>query len=395
MTPPKAPEWTPPLEGLFVVDVSNVCRDQHLPPFDERRPEVPQAQRLRTVVSELRARHGRGVDVRFVADRSLREAFRRGDRLRDWDAMRTAFDIEVERYADPRILEYAYNERRHVVTRDKFFAHRRREPWILACPERFVRPVFADGAWHLRPTGIRAVPDSWLTEAAEKDRLRDTGLLRGDRLMSWVVERKWRCDQEYCEASQNWERRLLSFPYVDDGVACCPECGLPAVPVGPRGTWAEVKVKSSVDGRELYRFPVSADEAPVTLGRGLGSKGISLDALVDADGAPAIDPARAQRLSRVHACVELDGTGRLLVTDLGSANGTTGLGGNRPRRLAENEPWELVPAPPRDKAHRAKEQRRAELGGVVVLERSAVEYVTTVPAVHPRSTDGRHTVLPR
>ena len=378
------------MDALFVIDVSNVCRDAEVPPVDVRNPLAPRAERLHRLVRELRGRHTASTDMRFVADDSLCPVFAHYGLRHEWVSLCRLYDIEVVKYADPLILEYAYNERRHVVSRDHYLSFRRQQPWILDYPERFLAPCYRNGAWALVPSGVRPVSDTLVTEAEEKDDLKDAGL---DRSAQEILDRAWRCTAGFCELSQNWERRLLVFPVVDRyETVRCPACHEALTPLGPRGVWAEVKVKRCDDGREIYRFPVAATEPPVVLGRGQGGKGISLDAV---GGPAALAEDESVRISRAHVRCELDGDGHLLVTDLGSQNGTYRCGKGGRRRLSGGEAAWLVPAPARGpKGPAAAGPSWVELGGVIRLERSARKYVTTLPDQHPWSGDGRVTEFP-
>jgi hypothetical protein len=353
----------PPVPGRVVIDVSNVCHSADLPPHG-RGPNRPRIERLTAVVAAWRARHGADADIRCVADASLRVVV--GSAA--WRPVERELRIETEAYADELILGYAADERRFVLSADRFVDHRHARPWIDTSPERFLRWRMRAGAIEFAPSDIRPQPDWLVSERSEVKRLREVGLdPKRDRAL---LESRWRCTTPSCFRAQAWQQVLLSWPDKDrDGQAVCPWCKARLAPAGPRGVFAEVVVLTIDGDEELTRFPLEHD-VPVVVGRGRRDQGISLDNL------PGV-PANIGRLSRQHALLELDERRRLHVVDLGSTNGT-GV------RAAPGAPLTRLAA---DERAAVAVGGRVELAGVLRLELSGKRFLAALPGPPPPSHD--------
>jgi hypothetical protein len=353
----------PPVPGRVVIDVSNVCHSAELPPRS-RGPNKPFIDRLTMVVDAWQARHGAAADIRCVADASARARIGAAA----WRPVERRLDIEVDAYADELILGYARDERRYVLSGDRFVDHRHACPWIDERPERFLHWRHHNGAVEFRPSGIRPQPDWIVSERSEVKRLRDAGLdPKRDRAL---LETRWRCETPSCPFAQAWQKVLLSWPERGrDGHAACPWCKAQLAPAGQRGVFCEVVVSTVDGGEELTRFPLEHD-VPVVVGRGRRDQGISLDNL------PGV-PEHIGRLSRQHALLELDERRRLHVVDLGSTNGTA-------VRAAAGAPAVKLDV---DERASVGVGGRVELAGVLRLELSGKRFLSALPEQPPPSTD--------
>ncbi len=314
-----------------VVDVSNVCWSARIPPRGARMPRLDRLDALR---SAWEGRFGADAPLILIADRSLRHQFGVRDRRR-FDAMVQAGEVVLAATADPELLRLARDDGHFVVSADQFVDLRRAHPWIAAAPDRFLSWDYRDGRLHLRPSGIRDVPDQHISRAVEAKSLKWPHRIDiGDPAHRRVLRNHWRCADPRCLRALLWPDHLLDWPTVTaGGGVLCPSCGSALEEAGARGVVRSLVVHDAADGSELVRFPLCQDTA-VLLGRGRLAHGINLEA-------PEIrqSPSVA-RVSRRHLMLTLTAGAagpRITAVDLGSGNGTvlSGEGPDAPIRRLE------------------------------------------------------------
>lgn len=366
-----------------VVDVSNVCWDEQLPPVGKRRPAW---WRLRLVMAAWRAAHGDDARFRLVADDSLVHHL---DEAREFGRLVTLGKIAVRPVADLEILDLADKLGLHVLTRDHYLDHRRTHRWIEQSPQRFHRWQVDRGAVTIVPLGITTRSPQELSMRVELKDLQQHKLDPRSPRYRAIIETRWQCGDTQCPESAQWQGQLLVLPKVTArGEPRCPTCGGKLTDLGRRERLHEIVV-SQRSGEEILRFPVEAG-SPVIVGRGLTLKGVNLQ--VDGlDLSPAAVSA-IEKVSRRHLTITvqepLPGRRRMVVTDLGSSNGTVverPPGEGRPRRLREGEPTVVL------------EKDRVILGEEVLLRFSGKQYVTAAggnprpafrPTTGPRDAGG-------
>jgi hypothetical protein len=366
----------PPVRGRVVIDASNVCRMEDLP-VAGRGGGRPAASRLRRVVAEWRRQHGRAADLTLVADRSLRHRFDDCGASGEWADLNREFDVTVESYADPWILDLAAAERRHVLSGDLFRGHRRSARWIEDNPERFLRPLLKGEAMRFVPSGVKPEADHVKTYHEEVDYLRGFGFSsdRHDHRLEWFKFR-WRCREPRCWTARNPDRERQMVPVPGrDGRPRCRECGGPLEGGRPRSAWTEMKVTDLDRTVVWHRFLVESGD-PVVVGRGLTADGLSLDLLADVAG----DPELLRAVSRQHVLLSLDDSGELTATDLGW----------KQRTVVHDSSRQSVTLAP-DESRIVRDKGWIVLAGAVCLVRSARRYVPTAQGGLGPSADGRIT----
>ncbi|MGY1762419.1 FHA domain-containing protein [Geodermatophilus sp. SYSU D00779] len=325
MTPPGVQEFRSGFPGSPVlVDVSNICWDAAIPPVGRMSPI---AARLRDVVAVLR-RSG-VLEMRCVADTSLRHVVQDVRGTRAWQQFADEFALEEAQVADELLLTAAQEDRRaQIISRDNFIDHRRSHRWIDAEAGRFWKPRRRRGELGFVLSGVRPVPGHAVSRSIEVKELKSLGIDPRDHRE--ILATRWRCTNPHCLQARLWQDVLHVWPRVDRaGLVVCPACRQPAAAVGARGRSRQLIAKDPTQDGECFRFVVE-EGAPVVLGRGQLRSGISVDAF-----APALE--RLGRISRQHVLIEVTEAGSVRITDLGSTNGTS------VRRTGSME-WRRLPA---------------------------------------------------
>ncbi len=232
-------------------------------------------------------------------------------RLTDWKKRGLARSVP---WADPEILELATaHPEATVITTDLFRDHRREFPWLQGT-NRIMRPVINQQIVTFEPLNFSPIPDhevSWRVEAAD---LKPKGITTPEARQALLFE--WACSNQECP----WGVAPVidDDPAYKDGRVCCPACRMPARKIGARDDTREVVVL--VGDREADRVPV-AEGTRLVVGRGRGASRY--------DVRTVLSEAQSPMVSRDHLQVTND-SGRLLVEDLGSRNGTSViLGGGK------------------------------------------------------------------
>lgn len=371
--------WSPASDGPIelVVDLANVCRSEDVPPTGSA-----SLARL-DVLADAWARWPSAFEsprVRLVADSTLRGDLSRDDRrrLKDYEADRWA---EVHDYADPVILDHAERHGCIVLTRDQFVGFRRERPWIESAPDQFV-------TWHVDGNGVRLEQANWLrrsdysvSRAVERDELKALRLDPTSRQGASLLRHAYRCDNPACmrRAFGPSDAEVAPAPTSHGGEPVCQGCRQPLTVVGRRAETAILKVKALRTDAEWSRLPMG-QHASITVGR--ASTDLSLSELVSEED--------LRRISREHLLVHFDGH-RVLITDLGSSNGTSIEHWDRANRrldsAAKIPEGVRVELRPRD---------RVTLGGVLLVERSGRRFPFDLAPLHdpagpPSSAQDRQT----
>ncbi|MBV6700997.1 FHA domain-containing protein [Kitasatospora aureofaciens] len=357
-----------PIPTGAVVDVSNVCWSERLPPL---RRHFPLLDRLELVCSAWRRRYGADSPLVLVADNSLRRALLPED-ARAFRRMERVGQVRTAPTADPVLLELARDRGWHVISEDQFKDLRRLHPWIERSPSRFLSWELRDGEVRLRPSGIRRVPAHAVSLAVERKDLKhgrhiDPSVAAQER----VLRSHWRCTARGCVKAFLWPDRLLDWPSLArDGTVVCSCCGFPLEEAGPRGTTRLFVASDARTGTEFLRFPISLGSA-VQLGRGDLTHGVNLAAT------ELRPPEDVRQVSRRHLMLSLEESpkGPLpFAVDLGSGNGTLLTRGTE-RRL---DPGERIALHTTD---------RLVLGDAVAIRLSGRRYITPEEEAPP-SLDG-------
>jgi hypothetical protein len=298
-----------------LVDASNVCHDNHLPPTGPR--NTPAWERLPRLIAAWAAAYP-SASVTLVADNSLKHML--GLTHREWRLLRDEFGVIEARVADDVILDRASRDPSlAVLSRDKFVNHRRSHSWIARQPERFLVWTVHEGRIGFTRNEIIDVEPRKVSRAIESKELLAHGL--DARRHRRILTTRWRCSSPSCLHARMWADQLFVWPRVTpSGAAVCPGCETPLEPLGPsvvRQLVIEATAPSTGptdSGDALTRIPLQ-EGVPVTLGRGAVSSGVDLRAVVEGH-----DDVLAT-ISRQHVLLRL-GSQHLSVTDLASRNGT-------------------------------------------------------------------------
>jgi FHA domain len=379
-----------------VIDVSNVCWDHQLPPTGTRRPVW---SRLHLVMAAWRRVHGDRVRFELVADDALVHDLV-GD-TREYGRMLKAGTLAVEPVADVRILAVAQERQLHVLTRDHYVDHRRAHPWIESAAERFHRWRAAGKTIEFMPLGIASRSAQDVSRAVEIKDLKRHRLDPNNPRYRGVLQASWQCTNSLCPEAAHWQGHLLVWPMMTSkGEPRCPTCDGPLLELGPRGRLHEMVVEDYAAGEEIMRFPLEVD-VPVTVGRGMHLKGVNLEVY---GGRFRLDVGK---VSRKHALLRVEeprpDVRRLVVTDLGSSNGTRveqpvpgGTG-----KQAFGKPRRVQPG----KQAIVMAGERLVLGDAIMMRLSGKKYVMgatgPLPEILPATRDpaaeefGRATMVPR
>ncbi|MGW2785723.1 FHA domain-containing protein [Streptomyces populi] len=362
-----------------VVDVSNVCWSDALPPAGRH---FPLLERVFLVRAAWRRQFGEHTPLTLVADRSLRRQLSPTDQLRLRQLERDG-GLRFEPTADPVLLSLAEERDAYVISRDQFTDLRRDFPWIERSPERFLAwRTDSGGAVSLVPSGIRPVSVQAVSRAMEGKVLKfEQHLDHRDPAHKRILGHHWRCENNDCLKARYWPDRLHDWPLLDRaGVPVCGGCERAVRQLGPRTRPRSFVVDDLRTGREYLRFPVGEGDA-LEVGRGELRHGINL-------GSDAVDaPSEVNRVSRRHLMLSVERGGgdvsRVRAVDLESANGTVLERGGTSRRLTPGEQVTL------------EEQDRLVLGGAVVLRLSGQRHFSDEQQALPwlGAAGGGHTRL--
>lgn len=242
-----------------------------------------------------------------IADNSLR--YKMDDygqrRLSDWKRRRRARSVP---WADPEILELAetYPDAT-VITTDLFRDHRRTHPWLQGST-RLMRPVISVETVTFSHLDLSPIPDYEVSWRVEKADLKPKGITTRQARQALLDE--WACTNPDCGI---WGSATVidADPAYKDGRVCCPECFAVARKVGAREKTRQVVVL--LGDNEVDRIPI-AEGTSLVVGRGRGEARY--------DVRPVLGEGRSRLVSRDHLRLA-NQSGRLLVEELGSRNGTS------------------------------------------------------------------------
>lgn len=261
-------------------------------------------------------REQRDKKARFygVADNSLRYQMDPWgqEQLNEWKRRGTGRSVP---WADPVILELA---ERHtgaaILTTDLYRDHRNTHPWLQGT-DRVFRPVISGKDVRFDKMDFSPIPDHEVSWRIEEAGLTPKGVTTPEARDALRFE--WSCTNPLCA----W----AAAPVIDEDpiyanqLVCCPSCRQPARKIGNREQTREIVIL--LNDTEADRIPV-ADGTSIIVGRGRGENRYDVrDLLADSD---------ANLVSRDHVQLK-NKSGRLMVEDLGSRNGTTLVRGDAVR----------------------------------------------------------------
>lgn len=297
-----------------VVDVSNVCWDEQLPPRGWR---APVWGRLGLVMAAWRRQHGNAARLDLVADQALIHGL---DDARGYGRLLAAGELVAVPHADVEMLALAREHELHVITRDRFLQHRGEHAWIAHSPERFHRWQYSGGKVSIVPLGIEWAGLSSASPPAHPSSEHLRLVPRHPRFQAFLQTR-WQCGSARCP--EGGQRHLLVLPLVSvQGEPRCPVCGGPLKDRGQRRReFHEIVVADLATEAELLRFALEADET-VTIGSSGTRGGLSLSTYADSQFSAGV-----AKVSRRHVTFGIEmpqpGLRRMVVTDLWSSSGTT------------------------------------------------------------------------
>lgn len=311
-----------------VVDVSNVCWDEQLPPRGVR---APVWGRLRLVLEAWRRAHGSGARFDLVTDAALERDL---DDTREFGRLLAVGELAAVPHADTEILDLAREHSVHVLTRDRFLQHRSAHPWISEHPERFHRWQYSGGKVTIVPLGIQRYQPSADNAGAGSPGHRP--LAPADPRYPAILASRWECAAVRCAA----QGMLRVLPRVTPaGEPRCPGCGGPLKNRGQRGQVQPITVADCATETEIARL-VLEPGVPATIGSVPAPKVLGLLPYAAPEFRRAV-----RRLSRQHAALRVEeprpGLRRMVVTDLWSGSGTSVV--HPPGRPKPAEPGREVP----------------------------------------------------
>lgn len=278
---------------LVFVDLSNVSKDASLG-ASENHAALHRWERLRAEWLRVRGR----ADFVLVADRSLLTALSRVEQAR-LNALVSAGQAMIVDDADTEVLRRAMATEGYALSNDRFVDHRRLQGLQKA---HLVGWVARGDGIRFQERSLARLLSVLVSRRADKQALKELGLQED----STLLQRKWFCRNAGCN------RDLVASPRVVRDAPTCPACGgfLEAGDTWRVPLWLKV-LHGDV---ELLRT-VLEDGEHLILGN--GTDGATLPLASGAASQPDV-----LRLSDRHAeFANVDG--HLLVTDLGSAHGTS------------------------------------------------------------------------
>lgn len=299
----------PPSAGSIelAIDLSNVCRNYRL----DSTGDVARWDRVLRVLqiwNEWPDAFERPV-VLLIADTSLRFSLTPEDAKELDRAVRDGFAVETPK-ADPALLDLAEKCDCTILSNDNFVSYRRERPWMEEADSRFVQIRTTGTTAHLEVVKLRKRSSFSKSRAEEQDKLKDLRIDVERDLGSELLRSVYRCDSPTCLRRRFLPDGAVSTPERNrSGAAVCPGCRQPLTRVGDAQRTAVIKIFGLHSG-EASRIPIAVGQS-VTVGRASGDLSLA-DVLPEGD---------LQRISREHLRVRFD-TGGLVVTDLGSTNGS-------------------------------------------------------------------------
>jgi hypothetical protein len=319
-----------------VLDVSNICCSELLPPVRSR---MASWNRLILVMEAWRRRYDENARLYLVADEAL--AFKLDDAERRlFNRWRSDGTMFADPTADPRILDLARGHGLHVISEDRFIDFRTRHPWIEREPHRFHH-------WTTTSGRVRFVPAKIFEESPQRKSKEDEkkGLRHEYRLdpknpaHRELMATRWRCTGHDCWYAKMWPDQLWAWPVpTPDGGARCPRCHEDLDDLGPRKPVVGIVIEDT-DQNLIISLPLE-EGAPLVLGREGDGDLFDLAMFVDHTQRDAV-----RSISHEHLELRLNAAGggyRVLARDLGSKNGTeilrrAGRGFDAPRRLVPDQ----------------------------------------------------------
>ncbi|NPD06533.1 FHA domain-containing protein [Nocardioides sp. zg-1308] len=209
-------------------------------------------------------------------------------------------------WADPLVCEMAEKHpHAKVLTRDLYRDLRRDFVW-LQNSDRFYSFDFSANGVSLRRSEMGHVRDEDVSQYGEAAALKPRNL--GTPEGRQMLRREWACSNPRCPSSA--ASAIDTLPYNKFGKAVCPECRQPLHDVGEAAQTRELKLL--IEGNDVAHLPL-VEGARLTFGRSGGEDRFDLRPLV---------ASNQTLISREHVAFRNQG-GRILVSDLGSKNGTS------------------------------------------------------------------------
>jgi hypothetical protein len=225
-------------------------------------------------------------------------------RLNDWKKRGLARAVP---WADPEVLELATaHPAATVITTDLFRDLRREFPWLQGTT-RMMRPVINHQTVTFEQLDFSPIADHEVSWRAEEAELKPKGITTPEARQA--LHHEWACTNQDC--AWGGVPVIDDDPAYKDGRVCCPECLTPARKVGAREYTREVVVL--VGNGEVDRVPI-AEGTWLIFGRGRGASRYDVRTVLAQTQSPMV--------SRDHLKLT-NQSGRLLVEDLGSRNGTS------------------------------------------------------------------------
>lgn len=279
-------------------------------------------------------------------------------RLKEWKRHGCA---RSESYADPEVLELAEkNPEAVIITTDLYRDLRRTFPWLQGST-RLLRPVISGPNVTFAELDFSPIPHHEVSWRAEEADLKPKGLTTPQARQALLYE--WACADSTCV----WAAAPVidDDPRYKDGRVCCPECRTPARRVGARANTREVVVLLGDD--EVDRIPLVEDTSLV-VGRGRGEDRYDVRGI--------LDDRHSALVSRDHLRL-FNRSGRLIVEELGSRNGTALIrkGGDESRL----QPGVLQTLEPTDRISLARDALRIRPSGRKRARGRYVPDLTTAP----------------
>lgn len=324
-----------PTDADLIVDLSNVCSQ----PVLGQGPPVT-LERLKSATEVFGASEGlEDVAVFAVADESLIP--RLGDPQEKRQLRQLVQDglVEMLPGADERILELVALTGLPAMSWDGFGGHRDVFPWIQGDTDHFVKIVEKPrGTLALERREMGVLLERDVSQRAEIDALKAAHLLtaRGEPDAT-VLGRWWRCTDKRCSLFGDKRTQGQPVPLRARGQVLCSLHRTPLTDAGERP--AQVQVVLQLNGKAVGRLTITAGQEPTVLGRVAGPSQFDLTTLAPEQALTSV--------SRQHLALQLVGTD-LLVTDLGTTNGTERVNG-KDGTVTALLPHEPRPLAPRDR----------------------------------------------
>ena len=270
--------------------------------------------------------------------------------------------IEVD-FADPEILRIAEENDAAVISRDGYKDRRREYPWIDGNRGQFFEWEVRDGWTVIVPRDMLLPSEFSKTRAEERAELKGLGVDVHRPEVERALRQAYRCDTDTCWLHKYDPGHYTGVPDLQDPQQPrCKVCHQPLILLGEAPRLVQVKFANMTRSKTERR--TLAPGSSFVIGRESDDELVS--GVLDAD---------LGLVSRQHARIEWDGS-QLLLTDLGSKNGTT------VRRWAGKvEGYE--PAAPVEGTVSLRARDEICLAGVLLITRSARSFMLE-PETSPR-----------